>query len=55
MNKDEINKERGCSKMNTGKIIDTTPKVKRISKEKRDKVYKKLTRKNKDIYERLAK
>lgn len=55
MNKKVSKNEKGGSKMNTAKNINTTPEVKRVSKEKRDKIYKKLTKKNKDIYERLAK
>lgn len=47
--------EEGGSEMNTEKINTTTPTTKRVSKEKRDELYKKLTKKNKDIYEKLAK
>lgn len=47
--------EEGGSEMNTAKIKTTTPTTTRVSKEKRNEIYKKLTKKNKDIYEKLAK
>lgn len=55
MSIDKHNEEKGGSKMNTAKIKTTTPINKRVSKEKRDEIYKKLTEKNKEIYKKLAK
>ena len=61
MNIDQQNEEKGGSKMNTVKVETTTPINKRVSKEKRDELYifyfkvEFLTKKNKDIYKKLAK
>ena len=55
MNIDKKNEEIGGSEMNTAKVKTTTPTNKRVSKEKRDELYKKLTEKNKEIYRKLAK
>lgn len=55
MNIDQQNEEKGGSKMHTVKVETTTPINKRVSKEKRDELYEKLTKKNKDIYKKLAK